>query len=54
MYLMARVRSTAEASRVAIELRSRLRPLNPGEEWLEVRLMQDVIDGSDSIRLRLS
>ncbi len=52
MYLLARVRSSAEAPRVATELRSRLQLLTPGEEWFDLRLMRDVIDQSESIRLR--
>jgi putative ABC transport system permease protein len=52
MYLLARVRSAAEVPRAASELRSRLQLLNPGTEWVDVRVMRELIDQSESIRLR--
>jgi putative ABC transport system permease protein len=52
MYLMVRARSSTDATRVAANLRSRLLALDPNKEWADVRPMQQVIDGSESIRLR--
>jgi ABC-type antimicrobial peptide transport system permease subunit len=46
------VRSAAEVPRAASELRSRLQLLNPGTEWVDVRVMRELIDQSESIRLR--
>jgi putative ABC transport system permease protein len=52
MYLMVRARSSADAARIATELRPHLLALDKSKEWMDVRPMRDVIDGSESIRLR--
>lgn len=52
MFLLVRARSSADATRVAAHLRSRLLTVDPNKEWSDVRPMQQVIDGSESIRLR--
>jgi len=52
MFLMVRARSSADAARLATTLRSQLLAVDPDKNWAEVRPMQDVIDGSDSIRFR--
>jgi putative ABC transport system permease protein len=52
MFLMVRAASAADARRVAAELRGRLGQGEAAMRWSEVRPMQDVIDGSESIRLR--
>jgi len=52
MYLMVRARSAADASRLAIELGSLLQTVDRSREWADVRLMQDVIKDSESVRLR--
>ena len=52
MYLMVRARSSADSARLATSLRSQLLSLDPNKDWIEVRPMQDVINGSDSIRFR--
>src|SRR6185436_12075530 len=36
----------------ATSLRSQLLSLDPNKDWIDVRPMQDVINGSDSIRFR--
>jgi putative ABC transport system permease protein len=52
MYLMARARSSPDAARLAAHLRSQLLALDPGKDWSDVRPMRDVINESESIRLR--
>jgi putative ABC transport system permease protein len=52
MYLMARARSSRDATRLAANLRSLLLAADPNKGWEEVRPMRDVINGSESIRLR--
>jgi putative ABC transport system permease protein len=52
MYLLVRARSGADAARIAKELGQHLRGLDPARIWSDVRRMSDVIDGSDSIRIR--
>jgi putative ABC transport system permease protein len=52
MFLMVRARSPADAARLAITLRSQLLAVDPNKDWAEVRPMRDVINGSESIRLR--
>jgi putative ABC transport system permease protein len=52
MVLMVRASSAAGAARIAAGLRTHLGAIDPAKEWSEVRLMQDVIDGSQSIRVR--
>ena len=52
MYLMARARSSSDATRLATSLRSQLLAVDPNKDWEEVRRMRDVINGSESIRLR--
>jgi len=52
MFLMVRTRSAADASLGAAQLRAHLAAIDPAKEWASVRLMQDAIDGSESLRLR--
>jgi putative ABC transport system permease protein len=52
MYLMVRIASAKDASRVALDLRARLTAATPGTEWADVVLLDRVIAGSESIRLR--
>jgi putative ABC transport system permease protein len=52
MFLVARAASSEGATRVAAGLRSHLLAFDPGRVWADVRPMQDVIDGSESIRVR--
>jgi putative ABC transport system permease protein len=52
MVLMVRASSAAGAARIAAGLQTHLVAMNPAKSWSEVRLMQDVIDGSQSIRVR--
>jgi putative ABC transport system permease protein len=52
MYLVVRAASARDASRLARTLGARLLTLDPNQEWADVRPMSDVIDGSESIRLR--
>jgi putative ABC transport system permease protein len=52
MFLMVRTTSAADASRVVGQLRAHLSAVDATREWSGVRLMQDAIDGSESIRLR--
>jgi putative ABC transport system permease protein len=52
MVLMVRASSAAGAARIAAGLRTHLAAVNPAKDWSEVRLMQDVIDGSESLRVR--
>ena len=52
MFLMVRARSASDAARLATHLRSQLLTVDPTKYWTDVRPMRDVINGSDSIRLR--
>ena len=52
MFLMVRARSATDASRLAIELGPILQSVDRSREWADVRLMQDVIGHSESVRLR--
>jgi len=52
MFLMARTRTAADADRLATTLRARLLDIDASKDWLEVRHMRDVIDTSDSVRVR--
>jgi len=52
MYLMVRARSASDATRVTANLRAHLLAADPSHEWAQVRPMQQVIDRSESIRLR--
>jgi len=52
MFLMVRARSSADAGRIAAQLRGRLLAVDPRKVWAEVRPMRDVIDGSESIGRR--
>jgi putative ABC transport system permease protein len=52
MFLMVRARSATDASRLAIELGPILQSVDRSREWADVRLMQDVIKDSESVRLR--
>jgi ABC-type antimicrobial peptide transport system permease subunit len=49
---MVRARSSSDAARLAVHLRSQLLTVDPTKYWTDVRPMRDVINGSDSIRLR--
>jgi putative ABC transport system permease protein len=52
MVLMVRASSATATTRIAAGLRTHLAAVDPSKMWSEVRLMQDVIDGSQSIRVR--
>ncbi len=52
MYLMVRIESAKDATRVAQDLRARLTVASPGTEWADVVPLDRVIAGSESIRLR--
>jgi ABC-type antimicrobial peptide transport system permease subunit len=52
MFLMVRAASPADSTRIAAHLRSRLVAIDAAKTWAEVRPMRDVIDGSESIRVR--
>jgi putative ABC transport system permease protein len=52
MYLMVRARSHTDETRIISQLRKNLLAMDPSREWSDVRAMQDVIDGSESIRIR--
>jgi predicted permease len=52
MYLMVRARSASDAARLATDLRAQLLGVDPNKDWASVRPMHDVINGSQSIRLR--
>ena len=52
MYLMVRGRSASDAARLTTHLRSQLIGVDPNKDWADVLPMRDVINGSDSIRLR--
>jgi putative ABC transport system permease protein len=52
MYLLVRTRSSSDATRVEANLRSALVAADPSREWSDVRPMHQVIDRSESIRLR--
>ena len=52
MYLMVRIDSAGDAARVGRDLRARLALTAPGTEWADILPLQQIIDGSESIRLR--
>jgi predicted permease len=52
MYLMVRVRSSFDIAPVAASLGERLPPADGAARWWDVRPMRQVIDDSESIRLR--
>lgn len=52
MVLMVRASSATGAARVGAGLRTHLVAMDPVKVWSDVRLMQDVIDGSESLRVR--
>jgi predicted lysophospholipase L1 biosynthesis ABC-type transport system permease subunit len=52
MFLMVRARSASDAARLTTNLRTQLLALDPNKDWADVRPMRDVINGSESIRLR--
>jgi putative ABC transport system permease protein len=52
MYLMVRARSPSDSARLTTRLRSQLLAVDPNKDWADVRPMRDVIDRSESIRLR--
>ena len=52
MFLMVRTASTEDVPRVTREMRARLALAAPGAEWDEIRPWPEVLDGSESIRMR--
>jgi predicted permease len=52
MFLMVRIDSANDAPRIARDLRARLALTAPGTEWADVLPLQQIIDGSESIRFR--
>jgi putative ABC transport system permease protein len=52
MFLMVRTESATVAARVARDLHARLALVAPGTEWADILPLQQVIDGSESIRHR--
>jgi putative ABC transport system permease protein len=52
MYLMVRARSSSDTARLTAHLGSQLLAVDPSKYWADVRPMRDVINESDSIRLR--
>jgi ABC-type antimicrobial peptide transport system permease subunit len=52
MFLLVRARSAQDDARIAASLRQHLMSMNAAHPWSEVRRMHDVIDGSESIRIR--
>jgi putative ABC transport system permease protein len=52
MFLMVRARSAADAARLATHLSSELAMLDASTFWDDVRPMRDVINESESVRLR--
>jgi putative ABC transport system permease protein len=52
MYLLVRTRSSSDLARLAANLRSQLLAVDTSREWADVRPMRDVINESESIRLR--
>ena len=52
MYLMVRARSSSEAAGLVAGLRAHLLAMDPARVWSDVRRMDEVIDGSASLRLR--
>ena len=51
MFLLLRARTAADASRIAPDLRARLRA-GIGKDWWEPRLLRQVVADSESVRLR--
>ena len=51
MFLLLRARTAADASRIAPDLRARLRA-GIGKDWWDARLLRQVIADSESVRLR--
>src|SRR6185295_7913677 len=51
MFLLLRARTAADASRIAPDLRARLRS-GIGKDWWDARLLRQVIADSESVRLR--
>jgi putative ABC transport system permease protein len=52
MFFMVRARTSADAVHVAMQLPEHLRAVDPSREWWQVRAMDQVIDESDSIKVR--
>jgi putative ABC transport system permease protein len=52
MFMVLRAASDADASRVTLELRAHLTPVDPNRDWWDPRSMAKVIRDSGSIRLR--
>jgi putative ABC transport system permease protein len=52
MFLMVRMKTTADATRGVGQLRDQLQTVDAGKQWASVRLMQDAIDRSESVRVR--
>ena len=52
MYLMVRARSAADAGRLRARLRVQLVAVDRSRAWADVRLMQAIISGSESVALR--
>jgi putative ABC transport system permease protein len=52
MFFLVRTRSSADTGRIATQLRGHLLAMAPEKVWADVRPMQEVIDGSESIRRR--
>jgi predicted permease len=52
MFLMVRTDAAGDVPRVTREMRARLALAAPGNEWDDIRPWQQVIDGSESIRMR--
>jgi putative ABC transport system permease protein len=52
MFLVVRAGSASAATRIGAELRSHLLAIDRSKEWADVRLMSQIIAGSDSIKLR--
>jgi putative ABC transport system permease protein len=52
MFLVVRTDAVEDVPRVTREMRARLALAAPGKEWDDIRPWQQVIDGSESIRMR--
>lgn len=52
MFLMVRASSSADTARIAAGLRQHLLAMDTTRVWADIRPMQDVIGGSESLRLR--